>query len=66
METKTKPRVRGKGGRSPKTDPAKDCVMVRFSDAEYVRILSMFEQSGILSKARFIKARVFDGEFIKR
>ena len=63
METKTKPRARGKGGRPPKTDPAKNCVMVRFSDAEYARMLSMFEQSGILSKARFIKARVFDEKF---
>ena len=31
-----------KGGRPPKSDPAKNCVMVRFSDQEYAQFLSMF------------------------
>lgn len=37
--------------------------MVRFTDEEYARFLTMFEQSGVLSKAQFIKARVFDVTF---
>jgi len=56
-------RSRGKGGRPPKNDPAGNCLMVRFTDAEYARFLSMFEQSGIRSKARFILARIFGEPF---
>ena len=63
MEQKKSPQKRGKGGRPPKTDPAKNCLMVRFTDEEYARFLTMFEQSGVLSKAQFIKARVFDATF---
>lgn len=37
--------------------------MVRFTDEEYARFLTMYEQSGLLSKAQFIKARVFDATF---
>ena len=63
MEQQNKPRSRGKGGRPPKTDTAKNCVMVRFTDEEYARFLTMFESSGVLSKAAFVKARVFGEEF---
>ena len=63
MEQQNSSRKRGKGGRPPKIDPAKNCVMVRFTDEEYARFLTMFEQSGVLSKAQFIKARVFDATF---
>ena len=52
-----------KGGRPPKNDPAKNCVMVRFSDQEYAQFLSMFEESGVYAKAIFIKARVFKQPF---
>jgi predicted NAD/FAD-binding protein len=52
-----------KGGRPPKSDPAKNCVMVRFSDQEYARFLAMFEESGVYAKATFIKARVFKESF---
>ena len=52
-----------KGGRPAKIDPAKNCLMVRFTNAEYARFLSMFEQSGLHSKARFILARIFGDEF---
>lgn len=52
-----------KGGRSPKDDPAKNCVKVRFSDVEYARFLSMYEQSGVYAKSIFIKARVFNEPF---
>ena len=37
--------------------------MVRFTDGEYARFLALFEQSGTLSKAAFVKARVFGDEF---
>lgn len=60
---KTKAPVRGRGGRPPKTDTAKNCVMVRFTDGEYARFLALFEQAGTLSKAAFVKARVFGDEF---
>ncbi|WP_291104639.1 MULTISPECIES: conjugal transfer protein MobA [unclassified Dysgonomonas] len=52
-----------KGGRPSKSDPAKNCVMVRFSDQEYAQFLSMFEESGVYAKATFIKARVFKQSF---
>ena len=51
---KTEAPVRGRGGRPPKTDTAKNCVMVRFTDGEYARFLALFEQSGTLSKAAFV------------
>lgn len=62
MEKGNKPR-RGKGGRPPKDDAATHCVMVRFTDGEWARFLSLYEQSGLLAKATFIKARVFDDTF---
>lgn len=52
-----------RGGRPPKTDPAKNCVMVRFTDEEYARFLTMYEESGVYAKSVFIKARVFNGSF---
>lgn len=58
-----KPHGRGKGGRPPKTDTAKNCVMVRFTDEEHVRFRPLFEQAGLFSKAAFVKARVFGEEF---
>ncbi|GHV18071.1 hypothetical protein FACS1894169_14220 [Bacteroidia bacterium] len=64
MNESKEPRKRGKGGRPPKNDPAGNCVMVRFSNEQYAEFLSMYEQSGIRSKARFILARVF-GEALR-
>lgn len=58
-----KPHGRGKGGRPLKTDTAKNCVMVRFTDEEHVRFLALFEQAGLFSKAAFVKARVFGEKF---
>lgn len=37
--------------------------MVRFTDMDHARFLTMYEQSGLLSKAAFIKARVFGDVF---
>ncbi len=54
---------RRKGGRPAKTDPATECVMVRFNAREYARFLTLFEQSGVRAKAVFIKARVFSQPF---
>lgn len=57
------PRKRGRGGRPTKTDTASNCVMVRFTDEEYARFLSLLEESGVQVKATFIKARVFGERF---
>ncbi|MBL7965435.1 MAG: MobA protein [Prolixibacteraceae bacterium] len=54
---------RRKGGRPQEDDPATNCVMVRFNNVEYVRFLTLFEQSGMGAKALFVKARVFDQTF---
>jgi predicted NAD/FAD-binding protein len=62
MEKKNVPR-RGRGGRPAKTDTATNCVMVRFTDEQYAQFLTMFEQSGVATKATFIKARVFGDTF---
>ncbi len=60
---KNRPARKGRGGRPAKTDTASHCIMVRFNDTEHARFLTMYEQSGLLSKAAFIKARVFGDVF---
>lgn len=55
--------TRGKGGRPAKTDTASNHVMVRFTDEEYARLLTMYEASGVQSKGAFVKARVFCDTF---
>lgn len=62
MEKKMKAH-KGRGGRPTKTDPALCRYSVNFSAAEHARMLSLFEQSGMLSKSAFIKARVFNEPF---
>lgn len=62
MEKYKSPR-RGKGGRPPKIDTAKYRYSVNLSAEEHARFLTMYEQSGLLSKAAFIKARVFGDVF---
>ena len=54
---------RGKGGRTPKNDPASFRYSVNFTAVEHARFLSMFELSVLQSNARFIAARVFNDEF---
>lgn len=54
---------KGRGGRPPKTDTADYRLSVNFTAEEHARFLTMFEKSGLLSKAAFIKARVFDKSF---
>ena len=62
MEKNRKPRG-GKGGRPAKNDPAVYRFSVNFSAVEHARFLDLYEQSGLLSKAAFIKARVFNEAF---
>jgi len=62
-EEKKISRKRGKGGRPQEDDPATHFIMVRFTNTENARFLSLFEQSGMHAKALFIKARVFDQTF---
>lgn len=63
MENNNVPRRRGKGGRPAKNDPAIYRISVNFSAEEHARFLNLFEQSGLLSKSLFVKARVFNETF---
>ncbi len=54
---------KNRGGRPPKTETADFRYSVNFTAKEHARFLTMFEQSGVVSKAAFIKARVFDRPF---
>ncbi len=49
--------------RPPKNERASHCCMVRFTDTEFARFLTLFEQSGLQNKASFIKERVFNETF---
>jgi len=55
--------IKGKGGRIPKDDPAVYRYSVSFNAVQHARFLSLFEQSGMHTKAHFITARIFDEEF---
>ncbi len=54
---------KNRGGRPPKTETADFRYSVNFTAKEHARFLTMFDQSGVVSKAAFIKARVFDRPF---
>lgn len=54
---------RSKGGRIPKKDPAVYCCMVRFNAVDHARFLTLFERSGMRTKAHFIVSRIFGEEF---
>lgn len=60
---KNRPPRKGHGERPGKDDPAIHRFSVNFSAEEQSRFLTMYEQSGLLSKAAFIKARVFGDVF---
>ena len=60
---KNRPARKGRGGRPAKDNPAIYRFSVNFSAEEHARVLTMYEQSGLLSKAAFIKARVFGDVF---
>ncbi|MDP4208166.1 MAG: conjugal transfer protein MobA [Bacteroidota bacterium] len=57
------PPQRKKGGRIPKNDPALFRYTVRFNAVDHARFLSLFEQSGMQTKAHFIVARIFNESF---
>ena len=57
------PPTRGKGGRLPKSNPSLCRETVNLDEASHARFLTMFEQSGLLSKSKFIAARIFGEEF---
>jgi hypothetical protein len=65
MDEKTNlPRKKwNKGGRPPKINTAHIRYSVNFTAEEHSRFLTMFEKSGVVSKAAFIKARMFDRQF---
>lgn len=52
-----------KGGRPVKIDPAVYRYSVNFNAVENARFMSMFDESGLRSKALFIKARIFNESF---
>lgn len=54
---------RGQRGTTRENDPAVYRFSVNFSAVEHARFLDLYEQSGLLSKAAFIKARVFNEAF---
>ena len=60
---KTDRPARVEGGRPTKDNPAIYRFSVNFSAEEHARFLTMYEQSGLLSKAAFIKARIFGDVF---
>jgi hypothetical protein len=53
-----------KGGRTPKNDPSIHRHVFRLTDEENARLLSLFEASGMINKAKFIIS-VFFGREIK-
>lgn len=63
MKKNSSPQRGKKEGRPSKIDPAIYRFSVNFSAVEHARFLTLFEQSGLLSKAAFIKARVFNESF---
>ncbi|MFR9592728.1 MAG: hypothetical protein SNG27_10120, partial [Rikenellaceae bacterium] len=52
-----------KTGFARKLNPKRHCVMVRFDDLEYDKMLRMYEKSGCYAKAVFIKEMLFKRDF---
>lgn len=52
-----------KGGRPAKTDPSVNRYVVRFNAEENARFLAMFDRSGAVNKAAFIKNFLFQMPF---
>ena len=50
---------RRKGGRTPKSAPAFHRETVNLDAAQHARFLTLYEQSGLSSKSKFIAARIF-------
>lgn len=62
-EEKKKSDERKKAGRKPKPYTALYRYSVNFTPEQNARFLSLWEESGVQSKAQFIAARVFSNEF---
>lgn len=62
-ENKDKTPKRSKGGRKPGHDTAIYRYSVNFNAEQHARFLTLWEQSGVQSKAQFIAARVLGSEF---
>lgn len=54
---------KSKGGRTHKSNPATRRETVNLDEAAHARFLTLFEQSGLSSKSRFIAARIFGDSF---
>lgn len=55
-------RKQKKGGRMPKNDPSIHRHVFRLTDEEHARLLSLFEESGMANKAKFIISVLFGKE----
>jgi len=60
MENKN--RKQNKSGRKPKLNPAQNRYMFRLTDEENAKFLSLFDQSGMDNKAKFIVSLLFGKE----
>jgi hypothetical protein len=49
-----------KGGRPPKIDPCRHRLAINLNDADYAKFLTLYEQSGLSDKARFITSCIFN------
>jgi hypothetical protein len=47
-------------GRKPKADPCRHRLAINLNDANYAAFLSLYEQSGLPDKARFITSCIFN------
>ena len=47
-------------GRKPKADPCRHRLAINLNDADYAAFLSLYEQSGLSDKARFITSCIFN------
>jgi hypothetical protein len=60
---KQKAPKRAKRGRIPSEEKAEYRYSVNLTPTEHARFLTLFEESGVKSKAQFIAARIFNEEF---
>ena len=49
-----------KGGRPPKADPCRHRLAINLNDVDYAKFLTLYEQSGLPDKARFITSCIFN------
>jgi len=50
-------------GRKPKNDPCRHRLAINLNDADYAAFLSLYEQSGLPDKARFITSCIFNRQW---